>query len=79
MKVRPWAGHRTEHIPAEDEGTKIRRALPGKLVVDIDRSTFLPLHRAKCFCVDEPLEDFGSAFAQWIIRALLRSRAETIQ
>ena len=37
------------------------------------------MHRAECFCVEEPLEDLRTALAQRIVQALLRSRAETVQ
>ncbi len=51
---------------------KLSMALAGELIVDVadGSSLFGTVHGAEGVCVKEPLEDFGSAFAEWIIQAL---------
>ena len=50
-----------------------------ELIVRIDGSTLLSMHRAKRLCMEEPLKDLRTALTQWIVQALLRACAESVQ
>src|SRR5215472_1918981 len=77
--VQPFPTHRTEHVPAKDEGTEAIHRAVGKGVVHALRATALAEHSLKGLRPEEPAMELHPAPSQRILKTLFRARSEAIQ
>jgi hypothetical protein len=77
--VQPFPTHRTEHVPAKDEGTEAVHRAVGEGLVHALRATALAEHGLEGLRSDEPAVELRPALSQRILKTLFRARSEPIQ
>src|SRR5580698_6750922 len=77
--VRPFPAHRTEHVPAKDEGTEAVHRPVGKSLVHALRATALAEHGLERLGSEKPAVELRPALSQRILKTLFRARSEPIQ
>src|SRR3954470_21553923 len=76
--VQPFPAHRTEHVPAKDEGTEAVHRAVGKGLVHALRATALAEHGLERLRSEEPAVELRPALSQRILETLFGTRSEPI-
>ena len=77
--VRPGTADRTEHVAAEDEGTKAVHRTVGVGMIDALRAAVLTDHLPEHARAEKPVVQLVPTLAQRIFEALLRTCSEAIK
>src|ERR1700693_1506301 len=77
--VQPFPTHRTEHVPAKDEGTEAVHRAVGKGLVHALRATALAEHGLERLRSEKPAVELRPALSQRILKTLFLARSEPMQ
>src|SRR5436305_9633178 len=76
--VRPWATHRTKHVPPQNPRPDILKGALGHLIVDAATAAALPLHLLPDVGLKEPGKHFRPAYPERILQVLPSPSPETV-